>query len=198
MSPDGGKSWRTTSLPGSGAKVRAIATSRQNGKVAYISYSDMLLDGKTWMGVARTDNAGQSWQLKWRESDTAAANVHDAWITPRFGVVWGENPLELGVADQDPNLAYATDLGRTMKTSDGGATWWATYSRKLPSGGWTTTGLDVTTIYGIHFDPFDSRRQFLTYTDIGLFRSEDSGASLAEFHHWRSSRLGQHYILAGL
>jgi photosystem II stability/assembly factor-like uncharacterized protein len=184
VSQDGGKSWRTISLPGSGAKVRAIATSRQNGKVAYISYSNMLLNGKTWMGVARTDSAGQSWQLKWRESDIAAANVHDAWITPRFGVVWGENPLELGVADQDTNLAYATDLGRTMKTSDGGASWWATYSRKLPSGGWTTTGLDVTTIYGIHFDPFDSRRQFLTYTDIGLFRSEDSGAS------WQSSTTG--------
>jgi hypothetical protein len=164
--------------------VRAIATSRQNGKVAYISYSDMLLDGKTWMGVARTDNAGQSWQLKWKESDTAAANVHDAWITPRFGVVWGENPLELGVADQDPNLAYATDLGRTMKTSDGGASWWEMYSRKLSSAGWASTGLDVTTIYGIHFDPFDSRRQFLTYTDIGLFRSEDGGAS------WQSSTTG--------
>jgi photosystem II stability/assembly factor-like uncharacterized protein len=184
VSQDGGKSWRTISLPGSGAKLRAVATSRQNGNVAYISYSDLVLDGKTWMGVARTDNAGQSWQLKWRESDIAAANVHDAWITPRFGVVWGENPLELGVADQDPNLAYATDLGRTMKTSDGGASWSATYSRKLLSGGWTTTGLDVTTIYGIHFDPFDSKRQFLTYTDIGLFRSEDSGAS------WQSSTTG--------
>jgi photosystem II stability/assembly factor-like uncharacterized protein len=184
ISRDGGKTWQTTPLPGSGAKVRAVAASRQNGNVAYISYSELSLDGKTWMGVAKTENAGLSWQLVWKESDTAAANVHDAWITPRFGVDWGENPLELGVADQDANLAYGTDLGRTMKTSDGGASWWAVYSRKIPSGQWVSTGLDVTNVYGIQFDPFDSNRQFLTYTDIGLFRSEDGGAS------WQSSTSG--------
>jgi photosystem II stability/assembly factor-like uncharacterized protein len=183
ISKDAGRTWQPISLPGSGAQVRAVATSRRNGNVAYLSYSELALDGKKWMGVAKTENAGDSWQLVWKEADTAAPNVHDAWITPRFGVVWGENPLALGVADQDPNLAYGTDLGRTMKTSDGGATWWAAYSRKQ-SEGWVTTGLDVTNAYGIHFDPFDSNRQFITYTDIGLFRSEDGGAS------WQSSTIG--------
>ena len=184
VSKDGGRTWHSTSLPGSGAQVRAVATSRRNGNVAYLSYSELALDGKKWMGVAKTENAGESWQLVWKEADAAAPNVHDAWITPRFGVVWGENPLALGVADQDANLAYGTDLGRTMKTSDGGATWWAVYSRKVPSGGWVSTGLDVTNAYGIHFDPFDPSRQFITYTDIGLFRSEDGGAS------WQSSTAG--------
>jgi len=183
-SKDGGKTWQQASLPGSGAKVRAVATSLRHGNIAYVSYSDLSLDGKEWMGVAKTDNAGDSWQLVWKESGSAAPNVHDAWITSRFGVEWGENPLELTVADQDPNLAYATDLGRTMKTSDGGTSWWATYSQKVSSGEWTSTGLDVTNVYGIHFDPFDPNRQFLTYTDIGLFRSEDGGAG------WQSSTAG--------
>jgi photosystem II stability/assembly factor-like uncharacterized protein len=88
------------------------------------------------------------------------------------------------VADQDPNLAYGTDLGRTMRTTDGGATWAALYSRKVNDAGWTTTGLDVTNSYGIHFDPFDNKRQFITYTDIGLFRSEDGGVS------WTSATMG--------
>ena len=35
-----------------------------------------------------------------------------------------------------------------------------------------------------HFDPFDNKRQFITYTDIGLFRSEDGGTS------WMSSTTG--------
>src|SRR5206468_750808 len=83
-----------------------------------------------------------------------------------------------------PNLCYGTDFGRTMKTTDGGGSWWAAYSRKSSSGEWVSTGLDVTNAYGIHFDPFDSDRQFLTYTDIGLFRSEDGGRS------WQSSTKG--------
>jgi len=42
---------------------------------------------------------------------------------------------------------------------------------------WRSRGLDVTTSYGLHFDPFDRRHLFITYTDVGLFRSEDGGES---------------------
>ncbi|HKW18460.1 MAG TPA: hypothetical protein VJO35_13215 [Terriglobales bacterium] len=184
ISKDGAATWKKSDFPGSGTKIRAVATSRLHGDTAYASYSDLSLDGKKWLGVAKSDDAGNSWRLVWKESDAAAPNVHDAWITPRFGVGWAENPLELRVADQDPNLAYGTDLGRTMKTADGGASWWAMYSKRIPSGEWVSTGLDVTNVYGIQFDPFDSKRQFLTYTDIGLFRSEDDGKS------WQSSTMG--------
>jgi photosystem II stability/assembly factor-like uncharacterized protein len=38
--------------------------------------------------------------------------------------------------------------------------------------------------YGYHFDPFDHNRQFISTTDIGLFRSEDGGKS------WISSTQG--------
>jgi photosystem II stability/assembly factor-like uncharacterized protein len=184
VSSDGGASWQKSQFPGSGAMVRAVATSRLHPNVAYASYSNLSFGWKTWLGVAKTENAGASWQLVWKEAGAAGANIHDAWITPLFGVSWGENPLALAAADQDPNLAYGTDLGRTMKTTDGGANWWAAYSHKIQSGEWISTGLDVTNVYGIHFDPFDVRRQFLTYTDIGLFRSEDGGQS------WQSSTAG--------
>ncbi|HWJ46045.1 MAG TPA: hypothetical protein VNS62_00240, partial [Candidatus Udaeobacter sp.] len=101
VSKDGGRTWQPSTLPGSEGKVRAVGASLRNGNVAYVSFSDLLLDGKKWMGVAKTENAGDSWQLVWKESDSAAPNVHDGWITYRFGVGWGENPLEIGVADQD-------------------------------------------------------------------------------------------------
>jgi photosystem II stability/assembly factor-like uncharacterized protein len=184
VSKNAGGTWQHPSLPGSGAKVRAVATSLQHGNVAYVSYNDLSQWWKKWLGVAKTEDGGNSWRLVWKEAGAAGENVHDAWITPRFGVGWAENPLALTVSDKDSNLAYGTDLGRTMKTTDGGANWLAMYSRKSNSGGWTSTGLDVTNVYGIHFDPFDSNRQFLTYTDIGLFRSEDGGAS------WQSSTAG--------
>jgi photosystem II stability/assembly factor-like uncharacterized protein len=184
VSTDGGANWRNRDLPGEGAKVRAIATSLRHPETAYVSYNHLTLDEKPWIGVARTANSGVDWQLVWKESDVAATNVKDAWITGRFGPGWGENPLNLTVAQQDANLVYATDFGRTMRTNDGGATWAALYSRKVNDAGWTSLGLDVTTSYGMHFDPFDAKRQFITYTDIGLFRSEDGGVS------WTSSTAG--------
>ena len=184
VSKDGGANWHKSDLPGEGAKVRAIATSFRHPETAYVSYDHLTLDGKTWLGVAKTTNSGADWQLAWKESDVAGKNVKDAWITERFGPAWAENPLNLTVAEQDANLAYGTDLGRTMRTTDGGATWTAVYSRKGVDAGWTSLGLDVTNGYGIHFDPFDEKRQFITYTDIGLFRSEDGGAS------WASSTAG--------
>ncbi len=177
VSSDGGHTWQKCTLPGTGAEVRAVATSLHNPRTAYLSYNNLKLDGKTWIGVAKTADSGRTWTLVWKDSESSAPNVHDAWIDERFGPGWGENPLTLGVADQDANICYGTDLGRTMRTTDGGATWTALYSRREPGAAWTTTGLDVTTTYGIHFDPFDPKRQFITYTDIGLFRSEDGGRS---------------------
>jgi hypothetical protein len=184
VSADGGNNWQKHALPGRGAEVRAIATSLRHPEKAYASYANLKLEGKTWLGVARTSNSGATWELVWKEAESGAKNVHDDWITERFGPGWPENPLNLAVAEQDAAVAYGTDLGRTMRTIDGGATWTAQYSRKINDAGWTSTGLDVTTSYGIHFDPFDSKRQFITYTDIGLFRSEDGGAS------WMSSTAG--------
>jgi hypothetical protein len=37
--------------------------------------------------------------------------------------------------------------------------------------------LDVTTCYGIHFDPFDKNHFFICYTDIGLFNTFSGGNS---------------------
>jgi photosystem II stability/assembly factor-like uncharacterized protein len=177
VSRDGGASWTAIHLPGSGGVVRAVATSLHNPETAYLSYGQLKLEGKSWLGVARTSDTGHTWTLTWKEANQAAPNVHDGWITESLGPSWGENPLALEVAGQDPRVCYATDFGRTMRTEDSGASWDGVYSRHEPGGDWTTTGLDVTTDYGIHFDPFDPKRWFITYTDIGLFRSEDSGRS---------------------
>ncbi len=100
VSIDGGATWRNSALPGKDSKVRAIATSFRHPETAYVSYNELALDGKTWMGVAKTTNSGGDWQLVWKDSDVGATNVHDAWITPRFGPIWGENPLNLTVSDK--------------------------------------------------------------------------------------------------
>ncbi|QOY90936.1 WD40/YVTN/BNR-like repeat-containing protein [Paludibaculum fermentans] len=168
-----GQSWRKSSLHGS---VRAVAASERNGRTAYASYQD----GASF-GVARTADGGETWTLGWKESRQKAVNVDDGWVSDRFGPGWGEHPLTLGVSPTQPELAYGTDLGRTLRTTDGGATWRNTYTNKMPDGSYASTGLDVTTNYGIHFDPFRSSHLFLSVTDIGMMMSENGGQS------WRSA-----------
>ncbi len=192
ISADGGESWRDGRLIPSrqGApepRLAAVATCLTQPDTAYVSYSHLRPDpanSETFFGVARTADRGGSWDFVWKESRIPAVNLHDVWITERFGPGWGENPLNLGVSPVNPEICYGTDYGRTMRTTNGGATWQGVYSRKTQQGAYTTTGLDVTTNYGVHFDPFDKRRVFISYTDIGLFRSEDGGES------WRSASMG--------
>lgn len=179
VSTDGGVVWTSSPFPGASARFRAIASSEQHGNTAYVSY-----EGASF-GVARTRDSGRTWELVWKDTKQAASsNLTDAWINARLGVDWSENPLTLGVSPVDPEICYATDLGRTVRTLDGGKTWRAVYSRKVAGNAFTTTGLNVTTAYGVHFDPFQPRRVFIDYTDISLFRSEDSGRS------WISSSAG--------
>ena len=184
VSADGGQSWR---YAGSGILEQikstpplpdfpAIATSLGHPEVAYVSTGRLNMGGPQSLGVAKTIDYGKTWQFVWLESGQVSKQVDDGWVSERFGPGWGENPLNLGVSPTNPDLCYGTDYGRTLKSPDGGKTWKATYTQKQGDG-WASAGLDVTTCYGIHFDPFDPKRLFISYTDIGLFRSEDGGKS---------------------
>jgi photosystem II stability/assembly factor-like uncharacterized protein len=180
LSEDGAKSWQRLYLP-TAAKIRTLAASPTNPDVAYVSYSDLegglFSFGKKWFGVAHTADRGRTWQLVWKESGESAANLHDAWISALFGPGYAGNPIALAVAPTDPNIVYSTDYGRGLHSVDGGKTWDAIYSTRLPDGSFTGRGLEATTSYGVHFDPFDAKRIFMSYTDIGLFRSENGGES---------------------
>ncbi len=188
VSEDGGQTWRRASSPPLSAPLApvAVATSLRHPDVAYVSYNTPRgrPAAESFFGVAKTADRGRTWKLVWKESATSASNVHDSWISKRFGPGWGGNPFDLGVAPKDPDICYGTDEGRTLRTTDGGATWEGVYANRLPDGTYTTTGLDVTTSYGVHFDPFDPKRMFISYTDIALFRSENGGKS------WISSTTG--------
>jgi photosystem II stability/assembly factor-like uncharacterized protein len=169
--------WSESSLPGFQGQARAVAASLYHPEIAYVSFDGLRSPVNQSLGVAKTADRGRHWQLVWQDFRTSAENVHDAWMSDRFGPGWPGNPLALGVAPHDPDLCYTTDNGRTMRTTDGGKTWNAAYAMHTADGGFTSTGLDVTTCYGVHFDPFDPRHMFISCTDIGLISSDNGGAS---------------------
>jgi photosystem II stability/assembly factor-like uncharacterized protein len=192
VSVDGGAAWQTipvdflSNAPRGTAnlELRAVGTSLHHPETAYLSFRDhtrSLAATERNMGVAKTTDSGKTWRMVWRDTgQTAASNVQDPWINQRYGPDWGENPFALGVSPVNPDICFGTDFGRTMRTRDGGATWQGVYARRLKDGNSATTGLDVITANGLHFDPFDPDHWFVSYADLGLFESHRSGSAWKE------------------
>ena len=129
-------------------------------------------------GIVKSEDGGDNWRWVLREAnDLSPRNKHDSWVGRDYGPEWGEAPLGLGVGPTRGDVCYATDYGTTYRTTDGGKSWGQVYANDHADGSVSTRGLDVTTCYGVHFDPFDREHLAITYTDIGLFHSRDGGAS---------------------
>lgn len=162
---------------------RTIATSALHPQTVYVSYNNMTTGIDTVsIGVAKSEDYGKTWTLCWQDrlaknTSIVSPNFKDGWLNGRFGPTWGENPFSIGVSPADPNVCYATDFGRTIKTTDGGKLWQEVYSKKKENGGSVSRGLEVTTSYSIVFDPFDTTHLFITNTDVGLMESFDGGES---------------------
>ena len=201
VSEDGGHSWRRSSgdlLSGSsgfgkgegwgGAKdsrpaLGPVAASASHGLVAYAGLRGLShgAGAPKFNGIAKTIDGGRTWRVVQEEADRPSSNLLGSWIEKRAPTdgysIWFDAPYDLGVAPTNPDVVFVTDLFRTYRTVDGGTTWAQVNSVARGERGWTSRGLDVTNAYGIHWDPFDPRRVFISSTDIGLFRSEDDGES---------------------
>ncbi len=106
-----------------------------------------------------------------------ASNVFDPWIANRFEPSWADAPL--GLAIDDDQTRVATDYGRVLVSHDSGQSWTGAYAARTSAGAVTTTGINTTTAYGVHADPFDHARIILASADIGGFVSEDAARSWA-------------------
>jgi photosystem II stability/assembly factor-like uncharacterized protein len=193
LSEDSGQHFRavTPEFQQSAGKFEAIAASDRHPEVAYAGFRGLQIgEGKEnlFNGIAKTTDGGHTWKIVFKESTQPAVNLSATWIEQRAtqdGIsIWFDSPYSLGVAPSNPDVAYATDLFRTYRTLDGGVTWQEMNSRQLSDGSWVSRGLDMTTNYGVQFDPFDSRHIYMDNTDMGLFQSTNGGQS------WRSTSEG--------
>ena len=115
VSEDGGRTWRRASSPPLSTPLApvAVATSLRHPDVAYVSYNTRRgrPTVESFFGVAKTADRGRTWKLVWKDSRSSAPNVHDSWISERFGPGWGGNPFDLGVAQEDISKTSAvTDV----------------------------------------------------------------------------------------
>jgi hypothetical protein len=201
ISENGGAAWQqvTGKLAG-GLKVRDesgglsfsyIACAAKDSRTAYLVCSrfDALNErGEIglWYGVFKTGDAGNNWKWVYKAGGGSAdytvrdgwtaGNERDSWVREAFG---GEyiSAINVGVFPGDGDIAIFTDWYRAMKTVDGGANWEEIYSERLPDSSVRSRGLDVTTSYGVHFDPFNKDHIAISYTDIGFFHSYNRGRS---------------------
>lgn len=164
-------------------EYRTIATSFNHPAVVYVSYNKVRLNSDTsFIGVAKSTDYGQTWTLPWRDTikksgNVPSSNFENEWINERFGPTWGENPFSIGVSPANADVLFATDFGRTMRSSNGGKTWEQVYTNKVKGGGWSSRGFEVTTGYQLINDPFNKDHLYMCNTDIGLMASFDGGKS---------------------
>ena len=166
-----------------------IATAENDAAIVYVvtsDYQEKNPEQTHWYGCLKSTDSGESWRWVWKggggsgqyavKDGEDAPNLSDAWVQEAFG---GEyiRVIDVGVYPNDGNIAILTDWYRTMKTEDGGESWVEVYSKAQPDGSYSTRGLDVTTNYGIHFDPFDENHIAISYTDIGYHHSFNGGRS---------------------
>lgn len=196
-STDNGLSWHTI--------TDSLITNSQSGQPGYTKIACAVFEAEKayvvcslyetkktndttiyWYGTLATTNAGKQWKWVWKGGGGSAqygvkdgvgvANLQDAWTEPAFG---GEfiQLADAGVYPHNGNICVITDWYRVMKTMDGGNTWQQIYSKPAADGTYGSGGLDVTTAYGVHVDPFDSNHIAISFTDIGYHHSYNGGKS---------------------
>ncbi|MBK8500841.1 MAG: hypothetical protein IPL46_00775 [Saprospiraceae bacterium] len=218
ISNDKGQSWHQTidkTITNDGGETPTysmLATAEHDASNVYLIANSYNVpkgdDSKAhWYGALKSVDAGITWDWVWKggggsgqyavKDGVDASNLKDAWVRNAFG---GEyvRLMDVGVAPFDGNIAIITDWYRTMKTLDGGLNWVSVYSREISEGRYTSTGLDVTTSYGLHFDPFEPDHLAISYTDMGYHHSFDGGLTWVKINCWHSTPVAQHLLLGGI
>src|ERR1039458_364894 len=158
LSEDSGQHFKTITpeLQQSAGKLEHTATSERHPEVAYAGFRGLQIgegNENLFNGIAKTTDGGHTWKIVFKESNHGAANLDGTWIEQRAiqgtGNIWFDSPTSIGVSPTNPEIAYASDLFRTYRTLDGGATWKEVNSKQLADGSWVSRGLDMTTNYGM-------------------------------------------------
>ena len=191
----------TATLPNTG--VQAGVT----GGVA-VSNFDVSSEDVIWynngQNVYRSVDGGANWSHVWRGIGSRGNTATDINRWAGFGdefTYWQDYAVQFGTgwstgmenqprgSQADPGVYGGGNNGYLIVTRNGGELWGAPHTHIVHGyddkgyriDTFVSTGFNVTTTYGVHFDPFNPKHCFMTITDVGLFQSWDGGYS------WRHS-----------
>ena len=192
-SMDAGKSWQAIdygqpSRKGASAMYsKMVACCEADASTVYIivvredEFYPIL---ENYAGIKKSTDMGETWEWVLAFGLDEPEGYEAGWMQRSYGYMWTTPFLYLSVSPVNPNALAFTTTGSSGRTLDGGKTWHPLYTEDKGNNEWTGRGLEVTTCYGVHFDPHHKDSHIITYTDIGMFRTENGG------HSWKHSVSG--------
>jgi len=164
-------------------------TTNVRPRTVYVTNTSTGYEPPNHTTVYRSDDSGRKWRaVFYSDPRFKKFNVgHDY-----KSIAYNENDQDpargLAINAADPEMVIFTNDGQCFATTNGGRSWEALHARRAPgrpeppappapAAGrkWLNTGLTVTTTWQHYFDPFEPRRRYISYTDIGFARSTDGG-----------------------
>ncbi len=133
--------------------------------------------------VYRSDDGGKTWRdVYFMDPRFERYNVAPNYVTASTGQSFkgGGAPFGVAICNTDPDRLILL-RSQCYVTHNGGDTWINGHTYPAPGetpgpgSAWTCNGLVVTTTWHYYFDPFQTNRHYIAYTDVGLARSLDGG-----------------------
>ncbi len=148
-------------------------------------------------GILRSDDSGDTWQWAVKHDDFRdPANREFGWAERDYGAQWGDITGDEQISPKgrfcwdvvaspvDPNVCFTMDFSTIYVTRNGGADWQQLVTNLHADGSTSSRGIDVLSVYGVIFDPFDPQHIVLPVTDVGILHSCNSGRT------WRHDLTG--------
>ncbi len=126
--------------------------------------------GNTWTKIGFVEN----WDCGYQKVN---GNCTDESIYWSYGSAFEGIVKTLGKDMSDPDKLYWITSQFVYSTVDGGINFNSLYTNEVSSGHWQSRGIDNITMYDISISEANPDVIYLGYFDIGLWRSNDNGAS---------------------
>jgi photosystem II stability/assembly factor-like uncharacterized protein len=166
------------------AQYAWVLTCNSNPRIVWAFNSNTGVPPPHHAGAYRSSDGGRTWKPTYfPDPRFPGYNCDSEFMTTVDRQYYQGVPLGVAIDSADGDRVIQCDGSYCFSTINGGAHWQncAGGPAPIPAGSkeprWRNNGLVVTTTWNYYIDPFESRRRYIGYTDIGFARSLDRDAS---------------------